>query len=424
MIARAETRRAQGTPRRGTKAPAWPFPLLEVRVMIEERLSPGAIGGAHSSGKSMGRCYFLWGNPAACLLVLAALLFFYMAGVADAGKPPPTPPPPEGGVIYYHMVDDTYWRMNTDGSQKTLIFSNMPRRSEPSEHLHGGSRWFLTVLPREGERYPNGAVRKELFAVSEGGATVQLSDDPTLEPVWEGPPTDFATEGLIRVHPRWTLDDGRVSYQARRWGVNPNTGAQDVVEVGLYAIDLLCDVARQPPPVAVAPYRVPISISQEQHGGYACPSGLGMDWSPDGSKVAYIYQGAAFVADLEAGTTGQLPLTPMSTNLFQALRWSPDGSSLLLDDGHSYLETCAPNGSGFKVVATSDRKTSPGAGYWSPNSASIVFYREIVNIMRPGHFADPPELDVVRASASGGGEANLTGDIGGVVFPMGWRAAQ
>jgi len=250
--------------------------------------------------------------------------------------------------------------------------------------------------------------------VNESAATVQLSNDPTLEPM----PVDIIG-GLWKVEPRWTLDDSRVSYQARRWGIDPETGVPEVVDVGLYAIDLTLDVAEGPPPVA--PYRVPVGIQWTACSDVPCATGNGMDWAPDGSAVAYIYEGAVRIADAETGEAIQLPLTPLSPHGYRRVRWSPDGTRLILEDSFKAIATCAPDGSSYKVVAASDRKTNVVTCFWSPSGASIVFERQAV--YKGAMFFQ--ECNVLRASAAGGGEADLTSDISGwTLLPLGWRAAQ
>jgi hypothetical protein len=122
------------------------------------------------------------------------------AGLASAkGKPPkPAPEPPpavDTGIIYWSgsHVDGVIHTMDPDGSDKT----NLSLKGWPSIGQHGGERWFLVLkIVDPDNHYPyqdgetadaNGdiwpfAPIQELFAVSESGTEIQLTDDPSIQP--------------------------------------------------------------------------------------------------------------------------------------------------------------------------------------------------------------------------------------------------
>ena len=78
----------------------------------------------------------------------------------------------------------------------------------------GGQRWFLQLREIVGDSYPSGLPRRELFAVREDDGeafTVQLTDQPDLEPLPEGSASLFW--GFVR----WGIGDAEISWIARRW---------------------------------------------------------------------------------------------------------------------------------------------------------------------------------------------------------------
>jgi hypothetical protein len=347
-------------------------------------------------------------------LGLASLIALMNGGLADAGKP--EKPPPEGGVVYFHAGG--CWRMNPDGSGKTPVLDNCPEHAEPSQYLHGGLRWFLIFLEIEGDTYPDGEVRRELCAVNELGILVQLGEDPTLQPLL------LDTQGVYNAHPRWALGDTRVSYLARRWGVDPETGEWSidpetgdpvVTEVGLYFIDLIADISEAPP--ASFPLRVPVELPTVVHSsspwnGYPAPRVYGLDWSPDATRVVYSSD-TIFVADTTTGETTDLAIPGAP------VRWSPDGATLLLRSDPGSLWTFAPDGSDLIEIVTRSKKSYPIYAYWSPSGANVVYYEETPLSSPPGNWGF--KGDILRVQADGSGETNLTRDIDGTPVPLGWR---
>jgi hypothetical protein len=327
-----------------------------------------------------------------------------------------SPAPTGSGLIYYSCGTD-YHSMKPDGTEKTLVLKNLGERSEPSENLHSGARWFLTALPvgGEAETYPDGRPRYEIFALSDGAAKVRLSDDPGLQPFDpEQPvgPADF--HGLKSASLRWALDDRRVSWLARRWQKDPGTGNGSVVEAGIYSIDLAGDVSEAPVPAT--PARVPVEVPLMELNGYGiAPDVLGYDWSPDG-KLVVVATSAGLV--LHDSSTGQArELAP--SGAFP--RWSPDGLTVAFDhDGDcGGIDMIVP-GEASPVPRTI---LPPGPAYlrcgalWSPTGSHVAFLSK-----KKGGSPGAAEGDNVgRATAAGERALVLTRDLGVSARPMGWR---
>jgi hypothetical protein len=300
--------------------------------------------------------------------------------------------------------------MNTDGSGKTLVLTGPGADGlvEPSHDLHGGVRWFLTLLDVAGETYPDGLPRREVYAVSTAGGQVQITEDPTLQAFKE------SSLPLDDTYLRWTSGDLRISFLARRWGVDPETGAAAaVVEQGIYAVDLAADVALSP--AAAVPYRLPFDLEIETDGSLGID---GMDWSPDGSQLAYCNCNEIFIVDPTSGAKTRLPLGSIA-RCFAHLRWSPTEEKLSVCDTPYVVRTFALDGSGDTVILQSDnrRGTIPNFVIWSPSGANIVFREHLA----PKQVFQPWDGRLKRATASGTNQVILTEPSSDFAYPLGWR---
>jgi Tol biopolymer transport system component len=139
--------------------------------------------------------------------------------------------------------------------------------------------------------------------------------------------------------------------------------------------------------------------------GYAVHA---LDWSPDGTKIAYDAEnGAASVYSIDVGTGEHSPLVdrPAGTGELVAIDWSPDGSHLAMtyEEGTSRqaLYLANADGSHLRLV---DRVTAsqwpvwhPGLSVrtaWSPDGAQIAY----ANLPGDGEHL---ELQVRTASVDG-----------------------
>jgi len=274
------------------------------------------------------------------LAVLAILLIFSSAP-ALAKKPVKPPPEPEDTssiFLRYADTSDPYTnpepypndvdrfeaRINPDGSNYRLGMFGVPSLAE---HGAAAERWYLQVRalpegsdPADKEFYPCGTRRAELFAVSESGVAIQLTDDPRLRfngPVWG--------KGGTGASPQWSVDeetglaDGKVSFLGIRWNEGGISGERPV------------------PPVDLSQHWV------EEHGLYV----LRIDWSSGQPQVTglperidvgqptdvYELQYSYTVTDPDTGDEEIIyavagPDVEVGGQLYVHYVWSPDGSSL------------------------------------------------------------------------------------------------
>lgn len=312
-------------------------------------------------------------------LVLSLTVVFAVLLLGDlaAGKPPRPPAQQVDKGLIYFAHSDQVWSMLPDGSQKTVVPVALTGPVETSRKLYAGTQWFLQVGSIAGEVYPDGNQRCELFAASIAGAVVQLTDDPSVQPM------NFVSYPE-HVVPRWATQngvvDGKVSYLARRWGTDPS-GDPIVVEAGLYAITFDPETLG-PGFTAIAPSRVAVELPVENlTPGFGISVRTPYDWSPNGSTVVYAFGGALYLAAV--GEPNQTLLISSGTATYP--RWSParaGGAStiaFIIDVGSEPdIEVINPDGTGhIKLVestGTIHRGTRPSSEFrWSPNGTYLVY---------------------------------------------------
>ena len=324
---------------------------------------------------------------------------------AKGAKPPPPPPlPVDTGYVYYlrsiylngQYSPAALWSMQPDGAAKQqvmpdlFVYAGNRQPWEPSRLRHNGARWFLG-LEQTGGSDPDGFPHFELFAVSESGLKVQLTDDLTLQ-AWTGGITPQAAV------PRWTVRagvvDGRISFLGRRW---VESGGQPVAtDVGVYVLDFdpdllgVLNVQGQPvlPPLTpslwVRIHKVdPCTIdpASGRCGAWA-PVG-GMDWSPNGRYFVLaddVYP-KLFVVDTAAQTDLDVddPQTPFIANdLSFGPRWSPDGTEIAYQSGAwstARINAVKPDGTGKRTILSLSSKGTQNFDhfFWSPHGSHVVF---------------------------------------------------
>jgi len=363
-----------------------------------------------------------------------AVTFLLTAGLADAkgGKKPKPPPDPgdpgDSGVVYFKNAQ-TLYEMDQDGSNKTALPGVKLEwgweYGPPSRELHGNERWFLQFKAVEGEEYPNGQARWYPYAISESGTAVQLSDDPNLEPatkpgggspVWQG-------------RPRWATEDGtkdgKVSFLARKWVEDSDTGQWSVAEYGIFVASLdPSDLLTAEGSLDLQWARVPVDFSAR----YASQDteetnpivDVQYDWSPGGSAIAYV--------DLVGDDPGIWLAEEASTSWTKTRlttsgeypRWSNDGDRIAFESS-SGIHTMDSDGTDETVIVTDPadsrniRKYVQGAR-WSPNDTHLIYlYGEWDN---KRFYAR--RSDIYRINADGSSKTLLTGDTDRLVGIVDW----
>ena len=310
------------------------------------------------------------------------------------------------GTIYFTLSGQLH-TMNGDGSNKTVVPGDV--FGEPSHALHGDQRWYLEVRFIAGEFYPDGGERRELFAVTEAGAVVQLTDQGDLEPV-----TTSVTFGATR----WAPGDAVVSWVALRWdGI---TGLP--VDAGVYVAEVAYDVTSGDVIGLLAQPSDPMvpTAFVEDFSEVWRPLVRTHDWSPDQTAIVYdTVDWDLFTADTSTGDSFPLVVGTVSDGWPV---WSPDGSKIAFQTGAGSPSnaTINPDGSGFKKIIRRTGQKGAGIPAWSPTGEHLIYRWN-------GSILGDDRADVYRASASGSGKTNLTADIdtrwlsGTPTTPIAWR---
>jgi hypothetical protein len=327
------------------------------------------------------------------LLVAALALVATVLGVEPATAKKPSV---DTGVIYYWNWANLV-TMDPDGSNSTSI--NV-EHGEPSIALHDGERWFLQLREIEGESYPDGRVRHEIFAVTASGTAVQLTNDPNLcpnrAPDWYYP--------QLRWSGRSGVDDGRISYLGVRWS------GSAVDAAGIFALDV--DPSDLESHTAAAPSLVlEFTLSYDDQtfiaGNY--------DWSQDGSSIAYAHSGAGWNLYRADASDGFSDPTQLTSGSAAYPRWSPDGSKIVYLASDRGIHTISPDGTGDTRIVDAPRKGQYYHLLWSPNGTNLVYsHRGIVN---PNKVPIAWFNDIRRCNADGSRDTEIGSGI-----PVGWRS--
>ena len=332
---------------------------------------------------------------------------FAVAALTSFAKPPGSGGDSTGGgTIYFENSSLGFASMNADGSNKSSLSID---QGEPSYGIHDEHRWFLQVRLIAGEYYPNGATRRELFAVrDDGGQVVQLTNQPNLEVWWRG----F----------RWTSDDAAVSWTGRFWKgiVDPETGERSyiAVEGGIYAgfIDFGPDgpMLREQPSAPLVPVQMIVTEGAwepYEAGPTLAPDLSTHDWEPFSTAIVYSPLDAheLCIANLVGGER---------VRILQSGRdpvWSPAGDKIAFTS-YSGIETINPDGTGRKAIIQSTATVSVYGPRWSPTGSHLVY--STYDHKSSGSGLGP--LYVYRATANGGGKTNLTKNST-YSYPVAWR---
>ncbi len=331
---------------------------------------------------------------AAALLALGAVVS--PAAAQKGGGTKPT------GTIYFSYGIGMS-KMNADGTGKTALPAGVV--GHPSRLLRAGKRWFLRIVTIAGETYPNGNQRRELFAFpDDGGASVQLTNDPSLQPLHHGG---------FKWMPGESLEGAGIAGFARRW--NPD-GTADPANVGLYTAQVVFDGSGVPTMPATPPaFLVSAGVHYDTGSTVPWPEvGGGWDFSPDADQVVVDHSSYLDIRIVTVATGDSRTLYSGNAN---SPAWSPNGARIAF---HLYspalvygaIATIAPDGSGYKTNLKALAGTWLFDPYWSPDSAHLLYTKSS---------GDNNFYDVFRVGATGGSQVNLTSDLPNHASAIAWR---
>jgi hypothetical protein len=318
--------------------------------------------------------------------------------------------------VYFLLEGDPY-EMNPDGSGMTA--SN--EGGIPSHDLHGLERWFLRFRAVQDDDYPSSNPRYELFAVSESGTAVQLTDGETSDTSGERteviePNSNEGMDYNPQADPRWATDgaavDGKVSYLGGTWAWDAVAEKWYVKECGIYV--LLIDPTDLESHSPAKPTRLPIALELTDYSSSGFFVFARHSWSPDGDSMVYDEYGKGIS---RADESGQVWSTVQLTTDGGGPEWSPDGNDkILFVAGHIGIDVMDADGTDRTTVIPVNRRKYFLSPHWSPNGTHIVY--RVQGKTRNG---TPGPADVYRAEADGDNATNLTKHTDGWCTPVAWR---
>jgi hypothetical protein len=316
--------------------------------------------------------------------------------------------PPAGTVYFLH--DDAIWQMNADGTGRTPL-PNAPFIdwfADPSQLRHNGQRWFAN-------RWQN-----EVWASSENGALVPLVVEADVDVI--SPPV-------------WVAGDSGVTFIGQRWELDDSGEPTVVVEAGLYAVAVAFDASGAIAGSVPGSRTLIADLSSElridssgfpDHGAEVA----GHSWAPDLSAFTFgirTYDAGSRVQEIwvvdMSQVTNPYAVPPGATLLLDSgngigwPEWSPDGSRIAYMSWIGTYVYHVANGSRKRLGRKLDDAWGPAE--WSPDSSHLVLY----------HWDNFSGYDAIyRFTADLGDKTELTAGLcppdshfDCVLFPLGWR---
>lgn len=339
-------------------------------------------------------------------LLLGTLLLFLPDAPVTAAPPGAGTP---GGIVYFRH-DNEMWQMNPDGSNRAPFPNMATGYGDPSHLRHAGQRWFIWEWDVPGVIFPNGRYKFTCWAGNESGATVLLLDQPDME---------------VLSPPRWVAGDQKVSFMGERWLLDGTGQPTQVVESGLYTLDIAYDAAGSvlgavpgsltlhaelSTPLRIGPggftstgevaghshgTSTQFAFSLRMWGGMnvqevwtldlskvtsppivpalalrllASGNGIGWpEWSPDGKYIGYVGWDGTFIYDVTRNRSKKLADT--GTQNWGKTIWSPSGSHFVIYRWDSVQTTYDAI---FRFKADLTGKTELTAGLCPPGGWCVL----------------------------------------------------
>ena len=343
-----------------------------------------------------------------CLILVSSMVLTTAAVSAKKPpKPPPEPEPTPEGTLYILYPDDGVnwvWSMDADGSN--MAKDHQWGGGTLSRSQHGGHWWYIG-WKAVGGTYPDGEPRWHIYAHRDDGLMeVQLTTDGNME------------MNYLSIEPCWGHDDSYISWSAMIWDVDVS-GNDEVREAGIYSASVTWDANGDMTGLGTID-RIYTS------GHYSSPNGRKwvyarehMDWSPDGTKMVFLWydevEGAIsmVVYDESSSTTTDLVVGGWP-------RWSHDGNYIAYTRSYS-LYIIKTDGTGETKLLSGGSKgntrTSVHYWDWSLDSKYLSFRLVTTNTRKIG--TGDSDIYIVNLS---GTKTCLTSSLNdGSKGNVGWR---
>jgi hypothetical protein len=297
--------------------------------------------------------------------------------------------------------------MNADGSDKTKTIPLGAGIGTLSREEHGSHYWWIGYKAIDGQTYPDGQPRRELLAVRDDNTkSVQLTNDATM--------------GFSQYcrDPIWGFGDGFISWAAKSWIQQDSTWVID--ESGIYKQSIAFDSNGDVTGLTGTASLVydPGLLYLEGENFYMIDSDT-HNWAPGNTKIVNCEQdGDMYIIDLTQPTGSQ---ETFLTNGWEA-EYSPDGTKIAFiyqDD------LCIINHDGTgKTVLVQDKDSKAWFNFidapaWSPDSMFLSYLERGMSFK--GGYSTRTSIYVI--GVDGKGDSCLTNDlsIGQWKFNREWR---
>jgi hypothetical protein len=339
-----------------------------------------------------------------CLLVIA--LMVASAVPAGAKKPPKDPPPDEGGdgtsptgTIYYH--GEGFWTMDADGGNKQQL--SAPYKGSISLTTHKDDHYWYVYFEQLTTTHPDGKYQTELRAVRDDGTGDRLLwYDSTMvyEEIWNKKICWMTDDAYIswatwKVDEDWTISDQGIYKATMSWGTDDNTPSLGTPQL-VHATGTCYD----------------------DYSGEYWSSGIGPNWSADGSMLLYTDANDGKVL-VDFSTT---PPSETTYDYSGNHGISPDGTRMFFADGGDNIVVMDIDGGNSETIYSVEAKRNSdinfGWLFWSPDSDYIVFTQYVFSSQDLSYSGD-----IYTIGADGSDKAKLTKKTTTCDFfiPLAWR---
>lgn len=337
-------------------------------------------------------------------IVLSVFLLALASSLAATGLQPVRALGSGDGKILFLSHNDPYHEqihvINADGTGEKALTNDGYQHFYPSWSPDGTEILFQRTKEEPTGRFrsadytpgPYGALGQGIFIMNADGSDLRrIIDRPVLAPTWspDGTRVAFPSDGGVSVVN--SDGSGKASLAVDSPGVREFAWSRDGTQIAF--------VREQD---SVEDIYVVNSDGTGLHALTKAPRDylrilwLGIDWSPDGSEVAFVAAPNLLDADIytvSADGSGQRRITDLQTAIGY-LEWSPNGSGIAFASPDGLMLISADGGEPRRL---SEHFPVASSLSWSPDGSQIV---------------SSSLAGIIAISADGSGERVLTPDQG------------